>query len=110
MQSNHASELSFLFSARLRQALGIGPSGIPPYISRMHLLGYPPGYKIQAEEQGLLLYHDPNTGNPLIMYHKRRDILLFLHCHNYQVGLSVTLDLPDSHDHQVGHVALGFPS
>lgn len=53
-----------LISPRLRQALGIGPTSIPPYIPRMHLLGYPPGYKLQAEEKVLLLYNSPDTGEP----------------------------------------------
>lgn len=53
-------------SARLREALGIGPSSLPPYIPRMHLLGYPPGYRLQTEEHSLLLYHSPHTGDPPI--------------------------------------------
>lgn len=29
-------------------------------------LGYPPGYKLQAEEEGLVLYHSPEEGAPLL--------------------------------------------
>ena len=49
-------------SARLRLALGIGPTAIPPYVHRMHLLGYPPGYRLEAEEEGLILYDSPDSG------------------------------------------------
>lgn len=55
-------DISSSCSARLRQALGIGPSDIAPHVTRMCLLGYPPGYKLQAEEKDLLLYHNPNAG------------------------------------------------
>lgn len=50
-----------VYSARLRQALGIGPTSLPPYISRMCVLGYPPGYSLQEKEQGLLLYDSPDS-------------------------------------------------
>lgn len=53
---------SYSYSARLRQALGIGPTSLPPYIPRMCLLGYPPGYRLQAEDKGLLMYDTPETG------------------------------------------------
>lgn len=38
-------------SEKLRKALGLHKSDIPPYIYRMRLLGYPPGWIKEAEEE-----------------------------------------------------------
>eukprot|EP00794_Sanderia_malayensis_P020186 gene20186-22161_t len=42
-------------SSGLREALGIDDSELPPYIYKMRLLGYPPGY-LKPSEPSLLMY------------------------------------------------------
>ena len=39
------------YSEKLCNALGITKDSIPPYISRMKKLGYPPGYQIHHHEK-----------------------------------------------------------
>lgn len=42
-------------SDKLRCALNLSPEDYPPYISRMLIHGYPPGYRLLEEENYLTL-------------------------------------------------------
>ena len=44
-----------LFSDKLRQALSLVPGDYPPYIRRMLVHGYPPGYRLLEKENYLTL-------------------------------------------------------
>lgn len=48
----------FLLSEELQDALGVTDKSLPPFIYRMRLLGYPPGWLKEAEleHSGLALY------------------------------------------------------
>lgn len=43
-------ETCFLFSDKLRRALNLSPDDYPPYIRRMVIHGYPPGYRLLETE------------------------------------------------------------
>ena len=45
----------FLFSDKLRKALNLSPDDYPPYIRRMAIHGYPPGYRLFETESFLTL-------------------------------------------------------
>ena len=44
-----------MISGNLREALGINENDLPPYIYKMRLLGYPPGY-LKSTDSGLVMY------------------------------------------------------
>jgi zinc finger CCHC domain-containing protein 8 len=53
-----------VISDKLREALGIGDNEVPPYIYKMRMLGYPPGYIPSVNSSTLVLYDaDGNVDN-----------------------------------------------
>lgn len=53
-------------SDKLREALGITEQDVPPYIYRMRLLGYPPGYLPKEAKPSLLIYDGDGRINDYI--------------------------------------------
>lgn len=58
-------------SDKLRKALGLHKHDLPPYIYRMRVLGYPPGWIKEAEEEASDLYMFDIDGKS-VSNHKRK--------------------------------------
>lgn len=71
------------FSDELRKALGLKSQDLPDYIYRMRLLGYPPGYLLEAEvtSSGLAVY-DKLRGKKCnaSSFLKREVVMVLNHC------------------------------
>ena len=55
LDSTNCVFLVIFCSAKLRSALHLSPTDYPPYIRRMLIHGYPPGYRLLEQENHLSL-------------------------------------------------------